>query len=144
MNAREQTVGILERAAPSIATRERWPAGLLARVQLALNKADPAGLDWLATRQDWYVAGYEALADVPENQAEADALQSLFKLATTGSGAFNEEQAGLPGQVRTQAEEAAAGALDKLDTAGRILGSPWAWVAGAAALGGAVWLATRR
>lgn len=144
MDARDQTVGVLERAAPAIARRERWPAGLLPRVQLALAGADPAGLDVLATRADWYAAAQEALFDVAQSQGEADKLSTLLQLAAGGAGAFAVEQAGALGQAQDLLEDVAGDLTQAADTAGRVAGSPATWIGlGALALAGA-YLLTRR
>lgn len=144
MDARDQTVGVLERAAPAIARRERWPAGLLPRVQLALAGADPAGLNMLATRADWYAAAQEALFDVARTQADADKLSTLLELASGGAGAFAVEQAGVRGQAQDALEDVASDLSAVADTAGRVATSPATWI-GLGALGlGAAYLLTRR
>lgn len=144
MNNRDQTVGVLEKRVGDIAREERWPAGLLPRVQLALAGADPAGLDSRATRADWYAAAYEAIADVPTSQAEADALQTIFALATGGASAFAEEQAGIAGQIKTQADVAADAIVDGLDTAADVITSPWTYVAAAAAAAAVAWAVLKK
>lgn len=144
MTPRDQTVGVLERAAPGIANKERWPAGLLPRVQLALAGADPAGLDSLATRADWYAAAYGALVDVSTSDQELEAMQTLFALASNGSGAFREEQAGALGQLKTQADVAADAVVDGLDTAADVIKSPWTYVAGAVAAAAVAWAVLKK
>lgn len=138
MNDRDQTVGVLERAAPAIARRDRWPAGLLPRVQLALAGADPAGLDVLATRADWYAAAQEALFDVAQTTAESERLSSLLEVASGGAGAFAVEEAGVLGQVQDAVEDVAGDLTDAANTAGRVATSPATWIGlGALALGAA-------
>lgn len=144
MDARAQTVGVLEQRAPDIARAERWPAGLLPRVQLALGNVDPWGLDSRANRADWFQAAAAALADVPTTPAEATALQSLFALASGGAGAFEEERAGVLGQVGGLVEDVAGDLSDAGNAVNRGLSSPWLYLGGAVLLAGAGWLYLRK
>lgn len=144
MDNRQQTVGILEQRAPAIARAERWPAGLLPRVQLALAGANPWGLDSSASRPAWFEAAADALADVPQTPAEAAALQSLFALTSGGAQAFLEERAGMAGQLGAAVDDVAGDLTDLGDAAKTGLSSPWLYLGGAALAAGAAWLYLRK
>jgi hypothetical protein len=144
MDNRAQTVGVLERTAPELARRDRWPAGLLPRVQIALMRTDPWGRDSVATRQEWYTAAYEQLAAIPTTPAEVAAIKSMLDLAQGASGAFVEEQAGALGQIQTQAGVFVDNVVQGLDTTAKVITSPWTYVAGAAVAGLVAWAVLKK
>ena len=144
MTPREQVIGPLRQTATELARRDRWPAGLLPRVLLALDRADPDGFDSFAGRDQWAAAVYFALAEMEATDAERAAVRPLLKLATDGAGAFKADGYGLLDNASDQVEVVSDRLIEGAEDAGRLLASPWAALAALAAVGGAVWLATRR
>lgn len=74
------------RAAEALARKERWPAGLLSAVQLALAGADPWGPDALRGQGARWEAVADALLDVAvDRPADADKLSRLLTIAQGGA-----------------------------------------------------------
>ena len=74
------------RAAEGLARRERWPAGLLSSVQLALASADPWGPDALRGQGARWEAVADALLDVAvDRPSDADKLSRLLTIAQGGA-----------------------------------------------------------
>lgn len=127
------------RVAAETARREQWPAGLLEAVLIALEDADPAGLNWFAGQGDRWAGVLEALANVQEARpADAKRLAPLVAIAVQG--------AGISDSVPQKAEDAAIdfgsgvaedlralgkGAADTAQKAFDVL----PWLLGAAAVG---------
>lgn len=80
---REQTMTL--RAAEGLARRDRWPAGLLPTVQLAIADADPWGPDsWRGQGARWEAIA-DALIDLAaERPDDAERLSKLLEIAQTG------------------------------------------------------------
>jgi len=144
MTPAEQVLAPLRQAATELARRERWPAGLLPRVLLALENADPDGLDALAGRDAWAAAAYFALSEAATTEAERAAVRPLLDVATAGSKAFASDSYGLLDNAADQAEIIESRLIEGAEAAGRVLSSPWAALAAVGAVAGAAWLAMRR
>ena len=143
MNAEQQVRGVLLGAARAAAPQ--WPPGLLERVEGALERADPPGLDSWATRAEWGAATAEELRRVPQNAGERALLAKLQAVADGAAGAFAEEQAGLSGMVRAQGEAVAEAGQETLETLDDLIRSPKTWaVLGLLILGGGYLYQRRR
>jgi hypothetical protein len=81
-----QEAAIALQSAQGMATRDRWPAGLLPAVQLALASADPLGPDsWRGQGARWEAVA-EALLEVAEARpADAAYLSRLLEVAQGGA-----------------------------------------------------------
>lgn len=74
------------RAAEGLARRDRWPAGLLPAVQLAVSDADPIGPDaWRGQGARWEAIA-DALLDVAVDRPnDAERLSQLLTIAQGGA-----------------------------------------------------------
>lgn len=141
----------LLQAARGQASKYAWPAALLARVEQAINDADPWGPDSLASGPRWFAAITDELLDLqeqldPTDQARLAKLLSVASVGASGAERYNvadmaaDYAGGVAGTVGNIAAEA-AGVPDKLGDAARSPG-------GVALLllvlaGGALWLRGR-
>ena len=134
-----QEAQIALQSAQAMSQRDRWPAGLLPAVQLALASADPWGPDaWRGQGARWEAVA-EALLEVAEARpADAVYLSRLLEVAQGGSsiGDGPVEQvaaagADFAGGVAADVRAAAQAAPAVLES-----GSKLAWGIGRAALAG--------
>lgn len=141
----------LLQAARGQASKYGWPAALLARVERAINDANPWGPDSLASGPRWFGAITDQLLDLQKqldlvDQARVAKLLSVASTGATGAERYNlgdmaaDYAGGVAGTVGNIASEA-AGVPDKLGDAARSPG-------GVALLllvlaGGALWLRGR-
>lgn len=69
------------------ARKDNWPLDLLNAVNMALENADPKGLDWLAGAGENWAGVIEALANVQQARPQdAQRLQPLIEIANVGAG----------------------------------------------------------
>lgn len=127
-----QEAQITATAAAELARRQQWPAGLLDAVIVALENADPTGLDALAGQGERWSGVFDALSTVAAARPNDGALIApLLEIAAQGSGIADSVTTRATDAIVDVGQGMAADLRDVGTTSARAL----PWVLGAAAVG---------